>query len=153
LRGRELAQSIGYHNYVYRIYSASTGTNYENIFTEADAMHAPMVVAETKSRNGGYLPMEMSFVALEGKGIAFSGIKKASRCDSLIIRLFNPTEIEQAGKLTFAIPVGDAAYVDLNEKTAAIRPEYSDNQVRFSAAPKKIVTISVNFPSLAQRPT
>lgn len=144
-RPGDLAQSIGQHSYVYRICVAGPGLNFEHQFSEANALHAPMVVAETKARTGGDLPMEQSFIQLDNANIEFSGIKQASRNEALIIRLFNTTGQEQAGKLTFSVPVVEALYVDMNEMECSSRPVWSNNQIEISLAPKKIATIAVKL--------
>ena len=145
-RPGDLAQSIGRHTHGYRICPGPTGVAYENVYAEADAVYAPMVVAETKARTGGTQPMEKSFLALDNPRIMLSGIKQASRGGALIVRLFNPGETAQAGKLSFAVPVRDAAYANLNEEPeAGACPEISSNQVAFSVGPKKIATLAVNL--------
>jgi len=144
-RPGDLAQSMGRHCHVYRICTAPTGIAYEQMFAEADAMHAPLVVAETKARRGGDLPMERGFVALDNPALVFSGMKKASRGDALIVRLFNASGVEQVGKLTFAAPVREASLVNLNEETVEGRIEVVGSEVVISVGPKKIVTLAVGF--------
>jgi len=143
-RPGDLAQSIGKHSYVYRICPGKIGAGYERLFAEADALHTPMVVAETKARAGD-LPMEKGFIGLDNAKLALSGIKRASRSDALVIRLFNTTDLEQAGKLTFAAPVLDASYVNLNEEGLSARPVSTGNRIDVSAGPKTIVTIAVKL--------
>jgi alpha-mannosidase len=144
-RPGDLAQSIGKHSYVYRICTSAVGATYQNLFAESEALHAPMVVGETKARTGGDLPMEKGFISLDNANLSVSGIKQASRSEALIIRLFNATDAEQAGKLTFAVPVLDVAYANLNEENSAERPVWSGNQIDVLAAPKKIVTLAVKL--------
>ena len=143
-RPGDLSQSIGLHTCEYRIFSGSHGPDFETLFGEAEAMHAPMVVAETKARHGD-LPMEKSFANLDNPKLVFSGIKKAARNEATIVRLFNPGSDPQIGTLTFADPVRDALYTDLNEESTGVRPDYSENRVSFTAGPKKIVTLAVMF--------
>ena len=115
------------------------------MFAEADAMHASMVVAETKARSGGDLPMEKGFITLDNESLTFSGIKQASRSDALILRLFNATGVEQVGNLTFAAPVNAAFLVDLNEELAPGSLECLDNVVTIPVGAKKIVTLAVRL--------
>jgi alpha-mannosidase len=143
-RPGDLAQSIGIHSYTYRIHPGAVGAGYERLFSDADALHAPMVVAETKARTGD-LPMEWGFMGLDNRHLTLSGIKQASRSDALIIRLFNTTDLEQAGKLTFAAPVIEATYANLNEEELPVRPVCTGNRIDISAGPKKIVTIAVKL--------
>lgn len=143
-RPGNLAQSIGRHDYAYRIYPGQTGSDYEHLFGEADAFHAPMMVAETKAR-GGDQPMERSHIVLDNKKLALSGIKQASRNDALIIRVFNTTGSEQRGRLSFAVPVKEALCVNLNEEPLSDRPVCQDRNVEITAAPKQIVTVAVKL--------
>ena len=50
------------------------------------------------------------------KWLYFPPIKKSQNSDSIIIRIFNPTEKTQEGKLSFAVPLVKAWYTNLNEK-------------------------------------
>lgn len=144
-RPGDLAQSIGRHCHTYRICITPTGDNYERLYAEADAMHVPMVVAETKARSGGDLPMEKGFISLDNPKLALSGIKQASRNGNLVIRLFNTTGAEQRAKLAFASPVAGASLVNLNEEEMTGSVECSGNEVAFVAGPKRIVTLSVDL--------
>ena len=143
-RPGDLSQSIGRHTCEYRIFTGQPGAEYEALFAEADAMHAPMVVAETKARRGD-LPMEKSFAALDNPDLVLSGIKKAARNEAAIVRLFNPGDKPQSGTLTFAATVCNALYTDFNEQPADGCPQFTGNRVSFSAGPKKIVTLAVSF--------
>ncbi len=143
-RPGDLAQSIGRHRYAYRIYPGQAGADYERVFEEADAFHAPMMVAETKAR-GGDQPMEKSLIALDNQKLALSGIKQASRNDALIIRVFNTGDSRQQARLTFAAPVKEARYVNLNEELLPDRPVVLDGHVEITAAPKQIVTVAVRL--------
>jgi len=150
-RPGDLSQSIGRHTCEYRIFVGQPGSDHAALFTEADAMHAPMIVAETKARRGD-LPMECSLAALDNPKLVFSAIKQAARSEALIVRLFNPGAEAQSGTLTFASPIRDALYTDLNEEPVAARPQFEDRCVRITAEPKKIVTLEVFFEA-ATRPT
>ncbi len=143
-RPGDLAQSIGRHDYAYRIYPGPTGADYGHVFEEADALHAPMMVAETKARAGDQA-MEKSHVVLDNRKLALSGMKKASRNDALIIRVFNTTGSEQRGHLTFAAPVKEALYVNLNEEPLSGRPAHGGCSAEVSAGPKQIVTVAVKL--------
>ena len=144
-RPGDLAHSIGHHTHTYRIYTGPTGMAYQQLFAEADAMHAPLVVAETKARTGGQLPMAHGFLALDNPGLVVTGIKRASRNNSVIVRLFNPSDSEQAAKLTLAVPVRKALYLNLNEEPVADCSERAGCTVSLSAAPKQILTIGLEF--------
>lgn len=143
-RPGNLAQGIGQHEYSYKIYPGRTGDHFENLFSEADALHAPMVVAETKARSGNQ-PMEKSHISLDNKKLALSCVKKASRGESLIIRLFNTTTETQHGKLVFAAPVRGAVLRNLNEEEVFGDVKLENDAVFISAEPKKIITLSVDL--------
>ncbi len=143
-RPGDLAQGIGRHEYCYRIYLGQTGDHFERLFSEADALHAPMVVAETKARPGNQ-PMEKSHMFLDNNKLALSCIKQASRGGALIIRLYNTTNEIQRGKLVFATPVRGAALVNLNEEAVSDEVELGNHSVFISAEPKKILTLSVDL--------
>lgn len=144
-RHGDLAQSIGRHEHVYRIWAAAPGKEHARLFAEADAMHAPLMVAETKSRSGGDLPLEQSFAGLDNPHLNLSGIKKGSRKDWLIVRLFNASSETQRGTLSFGAAVSDAKLVNLNEEELQERPALSGCAVSVSVGPKKIATLAVTL--------
>ncbi len=89
--------------------------------------------------------MEKSLIALDNQKLALSGIKQASRNDALIIRVFNTGDSRQQARLTFAAPVKEARYVNLNEELLPDRPVVLDGHVEITAAPKQIVTVAVRL--------
>jgi len=143
-RPGDLAQGIGKHHYNYRIHPGATGSDYQHLFQEADSLHAPMVVAESKARAGDQ-PMEKGHIGLDNQKLALSGIKKAARSGALIVRLFNTTNQIQQGKLSFSSSVAGAAFTNLNEEVVPGDLSISGNELQITVEPKKIVTISVDL--------
>jgi hypothetical protein len=143
-RPGDLAQGIGKHHYNYRIHPGATGSDYQHLFQEADSLHAPMVVAESKARAGDQ-PMEKGHIGLDNQKLALSGIKKAARSGALIVRLFNTTNQIQQGKLLFSSSVAGAAFTNLNEEVVPGDLSISGNELQITVEPKKIVTISVDL--------
>jgi mannosylglycerate hydrolase len=143
-RPGELSQSIGKHEFSYSIYIGETGNNYAGLFKQADSISTPLLVSETKAAPG-ILPMNHSFMKLDNEYLVFSGMKKASRGDGIIIRLYNITDEEQIGNLTFSKPVTKAEYVNLNEELIEMSPFWSEKVVEITVSARKIVTLVVSL--------
>ena len=140
-----LAQAQGQHSFKYHIYTGPTGSDFTTIYQEAEAESAPMVVAETKSSTGT-LPPNHSFLSVNNKNLIVSAIKKASRTQQLIIRLFNASSTEQKGCLTLTGQAPSRAeMVNLNEESTGIQLSVVGENIQFSAGAKKIVTLAITL--------
>lgn len=86
----------------------------------------------------------MSFFGIDNLQLGFSAFKKAADSDSYILRVYNPTDVEQDAVLTLPSGVSQAWYVSLNEERQSEIAIANDKEVSFSAAPYKIVTIEID---------
>jgi mannosylglycerate hydrolase len=141
-RPGELAQATGPHECTYRLYCGPIGSAYVEPFRIADAMHAPMIVAETKARSGD-LPMVHGLLELDNPQLIVTGITKAARGDALIIRFFNPGSDEQSGQIVLNGKIKEAVYTDLNETPTGEMLEVIDGKITVTAAAKQIRTIAI----------
>ena len=95
-------------------------------------------------------PARRSFLAIEGPNAILSAVKKAEQGEALILRLYNPSDsLTQATiKLPF-IPT-KVGLVGLDEQARPpidgdLRPLLEDKNVTISIAPKKIITLRLEF--------
>ncbi|MDZ7338663.1 MAG: glycosyl hydrolase-related protein [candidate division KSB1 bacterium] len=93
-------------------------------------------------RSTGELPPSLSFIDIQPGTLVLSAVKRSSRSDGLIVRVFNPTEETVDGSISFWRPVREARLVKLNEKP--IGPARCEGRSVFLRADKnKIVTLEV----------
>jgi len=90
----------------------------------------------------GNLPPTMSFVKIEPEQLILSAIKKSSRDDNLIVRIFNPTEHTVTGTISFWRPIQNATVVNLNEKDIS-ETNVNGNKISVTATKNKIVTLKI----------
>lgn len=140
----ELAQSRGWHEYRYRICTGDPGDRCTALYKAADALHAPMMMTESKARRGD-LPMRHGLISLDNDQLIVTGITQAARDERLIVRLFNPTDEPVSGRLSMASEIASAQYTDLNETPLDEPLLRQEDAVIVMAAPRQIRTIALTF--------
>ncbi len=97
----------------------------------------------------GKLPAKESFLAIDGRNVILSALKKAEQGEDLIIRLYNPSDsLTHASVLLPFVPM-KAELVGLDELPRVATTEQTipileeDGKVRISLAPKKIITLRI----------
>jgi alpha-mannosidase len=79
---------------------------------------------------------------LEGEGLVFSSLKPATGGDGIILRCYNATGSEVAGRVTLATPVAAAARVRADEREPQSLPLGTERaSVRFDAGSYEVVTL------------
>jgi len=72
-------------------------------------------------------------------------VKKAEDRNSFVVRVYNPTDEEQKGKLKFNATVSRAWLTNLNEKRQESLKVSKSNAVPVVAGPHKIVTVEISI--------
>jgi len=93
-------------------------------------------------KGGGELPKELSFVEVEPKEIALSMLKQAEKRETIVVRLFNPTDSEISGKVNFHQNIKEAWLINLNEERKEELP-LKGSSISINFGVKKIVTIEI----------
>ena len=125
----------------YALYPYQDDWNQGQVIREARNFNLKLRLNQT-GRSTGTLPATLGFVKVEPEQLVLTAVKKSSRNDSLIVRVFNPTSGKIKGKISFWKPVQKANLVKLNE-TVISAAKFKDKQVEISAATNKIVTLEV----------
>jgi alpha-mannosidase len=112
----------------------------------AQRFNNPPRVVQTISRDGR-LPSTFSLIHVAGTGLVPTAVKKAERSDELLLRLFNCDTRGRDGVISFGAAVSSVRVARLDETPTESVP-VTDDRVRLSIPPKKIVTLLV---TLAQR--
>lgn len=137
-----LSQAPGRHAFRYRIVPHN-GDWQGAAVAEAEALNCPLLVTQT-GRHKGTLPATQAFVTLTPTAVQLSAVKRAEERDSLLVRVFNPTDTAQRATLTLWRPIRTARLVTLEELEIAggtLRP--AGAEVAFEAGPRKIVTVEL----------
>jgi mannosylglycerate hydrolase len=81
-------------------------------------------------------------VRIEGDGLVFSALKPAAGGDGIVLRCYNATDTEVAGRVELATPVAAVARIRADERGPRPLPLGAERtSVRFDAAPHEIVTL------------
>jgi len=135
----ELSQCPGRHEFTYRIVPHSGTWADARLFSEAERLNLPVEVAQVGPHDGD-LPQELSFFSLKPIDLVLSGMKPAEDGVGFVMRLYNPTDLEQKAKIMAWKRIKKAETLQLNEKPVEkLKP--SGKEVSFAAGPKKIVTV------------
>jgi alpha-mannosidase len=139
------SQSLGAHEFRYLIYPHIGDWDEGMVTHQADMFNVSLELAQA-GPHGGYLPQQISFIELTPAKLLLSCIKRCEDRESIIIRIFNPTEKDIRGILKlFKKPV-DARYTNLNEKPLNIKkPAIDDKQIHLDAKTKKIISVELMF--------
>jgi alpha-mannosidase len=141
--GDESSQSIGEFNYRYALIPHDGLWEQAGLYNEALAFSAPMHVCQF-GKQEGILPLQKSFVSIDGSNIILSSMKRAEERDSIIIRMYNPSEEDSKGKLEIGFDFEEAYMVNLNEERIE-GLTVSESIIDFKADHGKIVSIELVF--------
>ncbi len=88
------------------------------------------------------LDLPATDLRLEGQGLVFSSLKPAAASDGIVLRCYNATGSEVAGRVELGTPVATAARVRADERDPRPLPLGARrSSVRFDAGPHEIVTL------------
>ncbi len=137
----KLAQSLGINEWKYAIMPHAGNWEQGNVYREVERFNLPIEMSQS-GKGGGELPKEMSFVSVEPKEISLSTLKRAEKSDSLVLRLFNPTEKEVEGTIKTFKDVKEAWITNMNEERRE-QLQVKGNSVNVKFGHKKIITIEI----------
>ncbi len=141
---QQLSQALGRHEIEYTVIPHAVDWR-GRVVEQAERINVPLLVVQT-DRHPGALPKSMSFLSVEPSVIEFSAIKKAEKDDSLILRLFNPTDGSRDAALRFFREVAAARLVTLEELPVNGDAVTTDkHHVTLTIPPKKIVTLALDL--------
>ena len=100
---------------------------------------------QTTAHKKGKLPAEVSFLSVQPEGLVLSAVKKAEDRDSIIIRLYNPTNRQITGEIKTWVRPKQAYLTNLNEERQGDLTVSSSGSVVINAGTSKIVTVELVF--------
>ncbi|MCR4438083.1 MAG: glycoside hydrolase family 38 C-terminal domain-containing protein [bacterium] len=136
-----MCQCLRPFTFDYAIFPYAGTWEQAGVYEQANRFNLKLRLAQC-GRSTGTLPPTLSFLDIQPATLVLSAVKRSSRTDGLIVRVFNPTEEEVKGTITFWRPVRKAQLVKLNEKP--IGPaEVAGRSVEVVASKNKIVSVEV----------
>ena len=136
-------QCPGLQSYEYAIYPHSGDCFTSNIINKAAEYTVP-VRAAMSSRGKGNLPLEGSAFAVSGKNLHVTAVKCAEDSSGLIIRMFNTSDQNTQGEISFRQSLKTASLCKMDEME--IRSlDFSNTKLVVEIPEKKIISIKVTF--------
>ena len=136
-------QCLGEHHIRYAIRPHAGDWQAANVPLAAAQFNVPVRPVQTR-RNTGPLPAKRAALfEIDNAMLRFSTLKKAEDRNSYVVRLYNPTNERQTGRIRFAAPIARAWLTDLNEKRQRELKITKSSAVGIAAGPRQIVTIEV----------
>ncbi len=103
------------------------------------------VVYESLQRRSADLPLQKSFLKVEGSDLVVTAVKRSENEEGgYIVRLFNSSGYETTGVLKFDRRLTSAKQVNLDERLLRALP-VDGQQLRVSVQPKQIMTVEVTL--------
>ncbi len=139
----KLAQQLGEHEWRYAIFPHRGNWEQGEVYREVEKFNLPLEAAQA-GKGGGDLPKQISFLEIQPTEIVLSALKKCEHRDTLVLRLFNPTNKKIVGKIRTYSQITEAWLTNMNEeRREEIKAEKNSLTVEFGK--KKINTCEVVF--------
>lgn len=137
--GSQMLQPIEFE---YAVYPHKGDWVEGKVFAESDCLNAKPSVLQISRNRAGDLSPAASLYAIDNDALVLSAIKKAENGNSVVVRLFNPTALEQKAVLKMGIPVKEAWQTNLIEKRERALP-MECGAVELCIGPGKIITLEL----------
>ena len=125
----------------YAIYPYRGDWREGEVHRHANQFNLPLRLNQT-GPSKGFLPTGLSFITIEPDDIVLSGVKKSSRNDNLIIRMFNPTPETIEAKISFYKRIRQANLTNLKEQVTK-NVDFQERSLRLTLGKSKIITLAV----------
>jgi mannosylglycerate hydrolase len=140
--GDESSQSLGKLYYRYAFLPHIGLWDEARLYNEALAFDTPMHVCQF-GKQEGIFPTEKTFLEIKGDNLILSAIKKAENRETILIRLFNPTEKEIAGSIHVGFQYLEVFLVNLNEER--LQRLDGDGEIHIKVGRGKIISLEFAF--------
>ncbi len=146
--GEEDCQSLGRHEFNYRLAPTNGVPNYQQLTQLAQSTAAGVRTAQVLRRDQKLIPQRNlpgtygQLTVTPGKAI-LSSLRRHPEKNHLELRIFNPTTSEMTEKLAFTEPISSAELTDFEGNVIETIPVMPGNSLVVNIAPKRIITIAI----------
>lgn len=136
--GGQLQRKLEYH---YAVGPVKKEETVNDLARRAEAMMIPLKPVQTNVPNAGNgcLPPSYSFYEVSGN-VQVSCLKKCQKDDSIVMRLFNPSQCEEKVEIKWFKNIISAEYLDLKEDVLG-QIDYAGNTASVTLSANKICTL------------
>ncbi len=135
---------FGNHAIKYSIKSHSGNWESANIPLDAEFVNTPVIPIQTNSHKGKLPAKSQGMLKIENSNIRFSSLKKSETSENIVLRMYNPSSIEQITKVRFYQGLEKVWKVKLNEKRIEELP-VNKNEFEVNLPAYKIVSIEIEY--------
>ena len=136
-------QALGGHAIRYAIRPHAGDWRAANIPLASERFNAAPRIVQTRGHEGVLPAKEASLFAIDNPVLRFSTLKKCEDRNTFVVRLYNPTDERQTGRVRFNANIARAWETSLNEKRERELKVTKGNAVAVVAAPHKVVTVEL----------
>ena len=132
--------------FTYAVYPHRGNWEAAETYREAERLNAPVMAYQVTGAGRGTLPLEQSFLKVEGGNVQVSAFKKCEDRESLILRLFHPGRDLAQARVTISVPGVNAAHViecNLNEEQISEEIPVADNSWQAEIGSNEIKTYEI----------
>ena len=137
----KLAQSLGVNECHYAIMPHAGDWQQAGLYREADQFVLPLETAQA-GKGGGGMPKQLSFLEVGPEEITLSAMKKCDERDSMILRLFNPTDDAIEGTISCHQDIKEAWITNMNEERRE-QLTVSGTSINVPFAHKQVITLEI----------
>lgn len=138
--GDESSQSLREFTYRYAFMPHTDKWDNAGLYNASLAFNAPLKVCEFGKQEGMF-DTDKSFVEIDGENLILSSITRSDN-DTMLIRMYNPTEETINAKLNLGVNVNEAYAIKL-DGTKSEKLKFKNNSIDLSVAKGKIYTVEV----------
>ncbi len=139
--GDESSQSLRKFTYRYALMPYCGNWEQAKLYQEGMAFNVTLHACQF-GRQQGQFPAVHSFMEISGDNLVLSCIKKAEERDSLVIRIYNPTDHSIQGTLKTALPCEKAYRIQLDE-TREEELAFINGAISLAVPKGKIISIEL----------
>ena len=140
------AQCLRKFEFRYAIYPHVGKWDKAELFQQSIAHNTPLKACLTRRHDKGSLPATASFLSVEPNALILSALKKSGAGDSLVVRLYNPTDRPVNGTIRSpTVQLAKARQVNFLEQPKGNLRVERGKSVRLRVGAKKIVTVELRF--------
>lgn len=138
-------QVLGKHEFEYALYPHSGNWETGDVYSQAETLNAPFSAVQTGRHRQGVLPLKHGFLDVQPVQLVVSAFKRAEDCESLVLRLYNPTSKTVQGAVVLGTAIQKAYVTNLDEVREEELFVKDGKEIAVSVASNKIMTIELEM--------
>lgn len=144
--GKKGSQTLRKMEFEYAIYPHKGNWEEAETYVEARRLNAPVMAYQVMGKGEGTLPLEQEFLMIENRNLQVSALKKCEDRDSVLLRVYNPTQkvIESTIRLTVpGVEIKEVIECNLNEERTDIICDVQNNVWKAQTGKNEIKTYEI----------